>query len=66
MNSSIGYYLKNAFDYEIRNNIELELDQLKKHDKQMDFTEEESDRIRQLESVRNYLLTRIGEMNTKG
>jgi len=66
MNVSMGYYLKNAFEYEIRNNIDIEINQLRERDPQLDFTEEETDRIRQLELVRGYLQVRIGEMNKKG
>ena len=66
MNVSMGYYLKNAFEYEIRNNIDIEINQLRERDPQLDFTEEETDRIRQLELVRGYLQVRICEMNKKG
>jgi hypothetical protein len=62
----MGYYLKNAFEYEIRNNIDIEINQLRERDPQLDFTEEETDRIRQLELVRGYLQVRICEMNKKG
>jgi hypothetical protein len=52
--------LKNAFDYEIRNNIELRIKRLSV--KELD--EQETDELKQLETVREYLLKRMGELKT--
>lgn len=60
MNESVNYYLKNAFDYEIRNNIELRIKRLSV--KELD--EQETDELKQLETVREYLLKRMGELKT--
>jgi hypothetical protein len=60
VNESINYYLKNAFDYEIRNNIELRIKRLGV--KELD--EQETDELKQLETVREYLLKRMGELKT--
>jgi hypothetical protein len=60
LNESVNYYLKNAFDYEIRNNIELRIKRLSV--KELD--EQETDELKQLETVREYLLKRMGELKT--
>jgi len=56
---SIKYYLKNAFEYEVRNKIEvriLELNQIK------ELNEEQADELRLLKTVQEYLHKRMGEM----
>lgn len=58
-NDSLRFYLKNAFDFEVRNKIDLRIDQLRKID---DLDEEGTDELKLLELVREYLLKRIGEM----
>ena len=58
---SIKYYLKNAFEYEVRNKIEvriLELNQIK------ELNEEQADELRLLKTVQEYLHKRMGEMKT--
>ena len=58
---SIKYYLKNAFEYEVRNKIEvriIELNQIK------ELNEEQADELRLLKTVQEYLHKRMGEMKT--
>ena len=58
-NDSLRFYLKNAFEFEVRNKIDLRIDQLRKVD---DLDEERTDELKMLELVREYMLKRIGEM----
>ena len=60
-NISMSYMLKTAFDYEIRNYVDIklfELNSLEEND------EKELDEIRLLQHVKEYMLKRIGEMKT--
>lgn len=61
-NSSIGYLLVNAFDYELRNYLDIKIAQLAKPNR--DLSEEESDELRRLIIVREYLQQRIGAMKS--
>ena len=61
MNDSISYYLKNAFDYEIRNNIDLRINEFNDLD---ELNEIQTDELKNLEVVREYLLKRIGQLKT--
>ena len=54
-NVSINYMLKTAFDYEIRNFIDVN---------KMKLTEEDAEALRILQIVRDYLTNRMGEMKT--
>jgi hypothetical protein len=56
---SIRYYLKTAFEYEVRNKLAPRMDQLNKID---ELDEEQSDELRFLQTVQEYLHKRIGEM----
>ena len=56
---SIKYYLKNAFEYEVRNKIEvrmMELNRIK------ELNEEQADELRLLKTVQEYLHKRMGEL----
>ena len=55
------FYLKNAFDFEVRNKIETRMQALNALD---ELNEEETDELRLLELVKEYLQKRIGEMVT--
>ena len=55
-NVSINYMLKTAFDYEIRNFIDVNKMKLTK--------EEDAEAIGVLQTVRDYLTKRMGEMKT--
>ena len=57
----INYNLKSAFDFEIRNRIDIHINRLNELD---ELSEEESDELENLELVREYLLKRIGELKT--
>jgi hypothetical protein len=57
----MNYYLKNAFDYEIRNNIDLRINEFNNLD---ELSELETDELKILEGVREYLLKRVGELKT--
>jgi len=59
MNDSINYMLKTAFEYEIRNYIDIHVQELNSID---DLDEKNSDRLKELQTVKEYLLKRIGEM----
>jgi hypothetical protein len=61
VNDSISYYLKNAFDYEIRNNIDLRINEFNDLD---ELNEIQTDELKNLEVVREYLLKRIGQLKT--
>ena len=56
---SIKYYLKNAFEYEIRNKIETRVKQLNEI---KELNEEQADELRLLKTVHEYLHKRMGEM----
>jgi len=55
----MNYYLKNAFDYEIRNNIDLRINEFNNLD---ELNEIQTDELKNLEVVREYLLKRIGQL----
>ena len=59
INASMSYYLSTAFDYEIRNRIDIDLARLQSID---ELSEEESDEFKILDTVKEYLLRRKGEM----
>lgn len=59
-NSSIGYLLCNAFDYELRNHLDIKLAQLAAIPG--DLNEEQSDDLRRLNIVKEYLHQRIGAL----
>lgn len=61
-NASIGYLLVNAFEYEIRNYLDIKVAQLAKPNR--DLGEEESDELRRLLVVREYLQQRIGALKS--
>lgn len=56
---SIKYFLRNAFEYEIRNRIETRIDQLNEID---ELDEEQADEFRLLTTVQEYLQKRMGEL----
>ena len=58
-NDSMKYYLKNAFDYELRNFINLEIDRLQKLEQLSDDEEEE---LFELFSTKRHLTKRIDEL----
>ena len=58
---SIKYYLRNAFEYEVRNKIEVRILELNQID---ELDEEQADEIRLLKTVQEYLQKRMGEMKT--
>lgn len=59
--ASIGFHLKNAFDFEIRNRIDIRIKQLNDLE---ELNEKQTDELQTLEIVREYLLKRIGELKT--
>lgn len=61
MNVSINYMLKTAFEYEVRNYIDIHIQELNTID---DLDEKGSDRLRELQTVKEFLLKRIGEMKS--
>lgn len=61
MNVSINYMLKTTFEYEVRNYIDIHIQELTTID---DLDEKGSDRLRELQTVKEFLLKRIGEMKS--
>lgn len=59
-NVSIGYFLQHAFEYEIRNKLDIRLSQLS--NLQKDLTPEQNDELRLLQTVREYLQHRIASL----
>jgi hypothetical protein len=53
------YYLKNAFDYELRNFVNLEIDRLKKLEQ---LSEQEEEELAELFHTRHHLTKRIDEL----
>jgi hypothetical protein len=53
--------LKTAFEYEVRNYIDIHIQELNAID---DLDEKGSDRLRELQTVKEFLLKRIGEMKS--
>ena len=58
-NPSVSYMLRTAFDYEIRNYIDIQIAELNQID---DLDERDVDHLKELETVREYLLKRTGEL----
>ena len=58
-NDSMKYYLKNAFDYELRNFINLEIDRLGKLEQ---LSEEEEEELYELYSTKRHLTKRMEEL----
>ena len=58
-NPSICFYLNTAFDYEIRNRLDIDIARLHNID---DLTEEQTDQLGILTTVKEYLLRRQGEI----
>lgn len=61
-NPSIGYLLVTAFEYEMRNHLDIKVAQLVKPNR--DLSEDESDELRKLQIVREYLQERIGSLKS--
>ena len=61
INFSANYMLKSAFDYEIRNYIDLKLSILNSLEEN---NEEELDEIKLLTQTKEYLIKRSGELRT--
>ena len=59
VNPSIGFYLNTAFDYEIRNKLDIDIARLQNID---ELSEEQADRLGILNTVKEYLLRRQGEI----
>jgi hypothetical protein len=59
VNPSIGFYLTTAFDYEIRNRLDIDIARLQVID---ELNEEQCDQLRILNTVKEYLLKRKGEI----
>lgn len=60
-NISMSYYLRTAFDYEIRNNLDIRINQLS------DLTEKNSQDLEELDNliqIKGYLEERIVEMKS--
>jgi hypothetical protein len=58
-NPSIGFYLTTAFDYEIRNRLDIDIARLRIID---ELNEEQCDQLRILNTVKEYMLRRKGEI----
>jgi len=58
-NPSIGFYLTTAFDYEIRNRLDIDIASLQIID---ELNEEQCDQLRILNTVKEYMLRRKGEI----
>jgi len=57
---SAAYMLRTAFEHEIRNHLEIRIAAITDGDH--DLTEEESDELKKLSLLRDYLIQRIGEL----
>ena len=57
-NDSMKYYLKNAFDYELRNFVNLEIDRLQKLEQ---LSDEEEEELFELFSTKRHLIKRMDE-----
>jgi len=60
-NTSMSYYLRTAFDYEIRNNLDIRINQLSE---MSDKTSQETEELDSLIQIKIYLEERIGEMKS--
>ena len=58
-NPSIGFYLTTAFDYEIRNRLDIDLARLQDID---ELNEAQVDELQRLTTVKEYQLRRNGEL----
>ena len=58
-NPSIGFYLTTAFDYEIRNRLDIDIARLQVID---ELNEEQCDQLRILNTVKEYMIKRKGEI----
>jgi hypothetical protein len=61
VNPSIGFYLNTAFDYEIRNRLDLDIARLQNID---ELNEAQVDELKILNTVKEYMLKRKGEIKT--
>lgn len=61
-NISAAYLLSTAFDYEIRNYIEIKILELSSGDITEDLSEHTNDEIKKLKTVKEFLTQRIGEL----
>lgn len=61
-NVSAAYLLVTAFDYEIRNYIDIKIYELTPRDITEDLNEHVNDEIKRLKTVREFLTQRIGEL----
>jgi len=58
-NPSIGFYLTTAFDYEIRNRLDIDIARLQNID---ELNEEQCDQLKVLNTVKEYMIKRKGEI----
>ena len=58
-NASINYYLSTAFDYEIRNRLDLDITSLQNID---ELNEAQADELQRLLTVKEYMTRRKGEL----
>lgn len=61
VNPSIGFYLNTAFDYEIRNRLDIDISRLQDID---ELNEAQCDQLRVLITVKEYMLKRKGEIKS--
>ena len=61
VNPSIGFYLNTAFDYEIRNRLDIDIARLQHIDM---LSPEQADELCVLNTVKEYLLRRQGEIKS--
>lgn len=61
-NVSAAYMLVTAFDYEIRNYIDIKIHELTSSDITEDLSEQTNDEIKRLKIVREFLFQRITEL----
>jgi len=59
LNPSIGFYLTTAFDYEIRNRLDIDIAMLQNID---ELNEAQTDELQRLTTVKEYLTRRKGEL----
>ena len=61
VNPSIGFYLNTAFDYEIRNRLDIDIARLQRID---ELNEAQVDELKMVNTVKEYLQKRKGEIKT--
>lgn len=61
-NVSAAYLLVTAFDYEIRNYVDIRIAELTSTDSLEDLSEHTSDELGKLKVVKEFLLQRIGKL----